>query len=104
MSGSPCSRTYTSANRALPVRGSLWRAFWNSSERGIAAADICRDYYPDLSADDVRACVPNAIDLIALEDILTDADTGELSKDVLVEAADELFCVLDAEEGGHAAR
>ncbi len=36
---------------------------------GITAADICRDYYPDLSADDVRACVQYAIDLIALEDI-----------------------------------
>lgn len=24
---------------------------------GIAPADICRDYYPDLSAEDVRACV-----------------------------------------------
>lgn len=36
---------------------------------GIAAADICRDYYPDLSPDDVRACVQYAIDLIALEDI-----------------------------------
>ncbi|MHB1423174.1 MAG: DUF433 domain-containing protein [Gemmataceae bacterium] len=36
---------------------------------GIAAADICRDYYPDLSADDIRACVQYAIDLIALEDI-----------------------------------
>lgn len=35
----------------------------------IAAADIRRDYYPDLSADDIRACVQYAIDLIALEDI-----------------------------------
>jgi uncharacterized protein (DUF433 family) len=36
---------------------------------GIAPADICRDYYPDLTAEDVRACVQYAIDLIALEDI-----------------------------------
>ena len=36
---------------------------------GIPAADIRRDYYPDLSPDDVRACVQYAIDLIALEDI-----------------------------------
>ena len=36
---------------------------------GIAPADICRDYYPDLSLDDVRACVQYAIDLITLEDI-----------------------------------
>lgn len=36
---------------------------------GIAAEDIQRDYYPDLSPDDVRACVQYAIDLIALEGI-----------------------------------
>ena len=36
---------------------------------GVSAADIQRDYYPDLSDDDVRACVQYAIDLIALEDI-----------------------------------
>jgi uncharacterized protein (DUF433 family) len=35
----------------------------------IAPAVICRDYYPDLSPDDIRACVQYAIDLIALEDI-----------------------------------
>ncbi len=36
---------------------------------GVTATDIRRDYYPDLSADDIRACVQYAIDLIALEDI-----------------------------------
>ena len=36
---------------------------------GFAAADICQDYYPDLSPSDVRACVQYAIDLIGLEDI-----------------------------------
>ena len=36
---------------------------------GVPSADIRRDYYPDLSDDDVRACVQYAIDLIALEDI-----------------------------------
>jgi uncharacterized protein (DUF433 family) len=36
---------------------------------GVTAADIRQDYYPDLSADDIRACVQYAIDLIALEDI-----------------------------------
>ncbi|MFO0927204.1 MAG: DUF433 domain-containing protein [Gemmataceae bacterium] len=35
----------------------------------ISSAEIRRDYYPDLSADDIRACVQYAIDLIALEDI-----------------------------------
>ena len=24
---------------------------------GVPAGDICRDYYPDLSEDDVRACL-----------------------------------------------
>ena len=36
---------------------------------GMPAAEIRQDYYPDLSADDIRACVQYAIDLIALEDI-----------------------------------
>ncbi len=36
---------------------------------GITSDEICRDYYPDLSLEDVRACVQYAIDLIALEDI-----------------------------------
>jgi uncharacterized protein (DUF433 family) len=36
---------------------------------GVSAERIRRDYYPDLSAEDVRACVQYAIDLIALEDI-----------------------------------
>lgn len=38
-------------------------------KEGVAADVICRDYYPDLTPDDVRACVQYAIDLIALEDI-----------------------------------
>ena len=36
---------------------------------GVSGVEIHRDYYPDLSADDIRACVQYAIDLIALEDI-----------------------------------
>jgi uncharacterized protein (DUF433 family) len=36
---------------------------------GVASAEILRDYYPDLTADDVRACVQYAIDLITLEDV-----------------------------------
>ena len=36
---------------------------------GIATEAIRRDYFPDLSPDDVRACVQYAIDVIALEDI-----------------------------------
>lgn len=29
---------------------------------GVAAEDIRRDYYPDLTSDDVRACLQYAID------------------------------------------
>ncbi len=36
---------------------------------GIPPNEIRRDYYPDLSTDDIRACVQYAIDLIAPEDI-----------------------------------
>ena len=36
---------------------------------GVTTPELRRDYYPDLSADDVRACVQYAIDLITLEDI-----------------------------------
>ncbi len=36
---------------------------------GVTPTELRRDYYPDLSADDVRACVQYAIDLITLEDI-----------------------------------
>jgi uncharacterized protein (DUF433 family) len=36
---------------------------------GITTDEIRRDYFPDLTGDDVRACVQYAIDLIALEDI-----------------------------------
>jgi uncharacterized protein (DUF433 family) len=36
---------------------------------GIPFAEIVRDYYPDLTADDIRACVQYAIDVMTLEDI-----------------------------------
>jgi uncharacterized protein (DUF433 family) len=36
---------------------------------GVAFADIVRDYYPDLTIEDVRACVQYAIDIVTLEDI-----------------------------------
>ena len=36
---------------------------------GLTTAEIRRDYYPDLTPEDVRACLQYAIDLIALEDI-----------------------------------
>jgi uncharacterized protein (DUF433 family) len=36
---------------------------------GITFPDIIRDYYPDLEADDIRACVQYAMDVVAVEDI-----------------------------------
>jgi uncharacterized protein (DUF433 family) len=36
---------------------------------GIPFAEITREYYPDLSIEDVRACVQHAIDVVSLEDI-----------------------------------
>ena len=36
---------------------------------GATFADIIRDYYPDLTADDIRACIQYAIDVVAVEDI-----------------------------------
>lgn len=36
---------------------------------GIPAIEIRRDYYAEISVDDIRACVQYAIDIIALEDI-----------------------------------
>ena len=36
---------------------------------GLSFDEIIRDYYPDINADDVRACIQYAIDLVASEDI-----------------------------------
>ena len=36
---------------------------------GLSFADIIRDVYPDLSVEDIRACVQYAIDVVASEDI-----------------------------------
>lgn len=36
---------------------------------GIAFPAIVRDYYPDLTIDDVQACVQYAMDIVSLEDI-----------------------------------
>ena len=35
----------------------------------ISFQEIIRDYYPDLKPEDFRACVQNAIDVVAAEDI-----------------------------------
>ena len=57
--GKPCV-----AGTRIPVQSVL-----ELVREGITSADICRDFYPELSPDDVRACVQYAIDLITLEDI-----------------------------------
>jgi uncharacterized protein (DUF433 family) len=36
---------------------------------GISFDQIVRDYYPDLSVDDVRACVQYALDVVTIEEI-----------------------------------
>lgn len=36
---------------------------------GLTFAEIIRDYYPDLSAEDIQACIQYAIDVVAVEDI-----------------------------------
>lgn len=36
---------------------------------GLSFDDIKNDYYPDLTTDDIKACVDYAISLIAAEDV-----------------------------------
>ena len=57
--GKPC----VSATR-IPVQSVL-----ELVQEGLSFTDIIRDYYPDLQADDIRACLQYAIDVLALEDI-----------------------------------
>jgi uncharacterized protein (DUF433 family) len=36
---------------------------------GLSFSEIIRDYYPDLQAEDIRACVQYAMDVLAIEEI-----------------------------------
>ena len=36
---------------------------------GLSFREIIQDYYPDLTEDDIRACIQYAIALVAAEDI-----------------------------------
>ncbi len=36
---------------------------------GITFQQIIQDYYPDLQAEDIRACIKYAMDVVAVEDI-----------------------------------
>ena len=36
---------------------------------GIPFEQIIRDYYPDMKAEDIQACVQYAMDIVAVEDV-----------------------------------
>lgn len=57
--GKPCV-----AGTRIPVQAVL-----ELVQEGLSFADIIRDYYPDLTADDIRACVQYAREIIAAEEI-----------------------------------
>lgn len=57
--GKPCV-----AGTRIPVQNVL-----ELVRDGVAFSDITRDYYPDLTMEDVRACLQYAIQVLALEDI-----------------------------------
>lgn len=57
--GKPCV-----AGTRIPVENVL-----ELVREGLSVTDIRADYYPDLTAEDIRACVQYAIDLISLDDI-----------------------------------
>lgn len=57
--GKPCIR-----GTRIPVNSVL-----ELVREGISFPKITSDYYPDLTDDDIRACVQYAIDILAVEDI-----------------------------------
>jgi uncharacterized protein (DUF433 family) len=57
--GKPCV-----AGTRIPVRNVL-----ELVRDGVPFAEIVRDYYADLTPDDIRACVQYAMDVVAAEDI-----------------------------------
>jgi uncharacterized protein (DUF433 family) len=57
--GKPCV-----AGTRIPVQSVL-----ELVREGIPFAEIIRDYYPNLTPEDIRACVQYAIDVVAVEDI-----------------------------------
>ena len=57
--GKPCV-----AGTRIPVQNVL-----ELLKEGLSFAEIIQDYYPDLEAEDIRACVQYAIDVITAEDI-----------------------------------
>jgi uncharacterized protein (DUF433 family) len=57
--GKPCV-----AGTRIPVQNVL-----ELVREGLPFAKIIRDYYPDLTTEDIRACIQHAIDVVAVEDI-----------------------------------
>jgi uncharacterized protein (DUF433 family) len=57
--GKPCV-----AGTRIPVQSVL-----ELVREGLSFDQIIHDYYPDLVADDLRACVQYAMDVLAAEDI-----------------------------------
>ena len=56
--GKPCV-----AGTRIPVQSVL-----ELVREGIAFEEITRDYYPDLSTEDIRACIQHAIDIMNAEE------------------------------------
>lgn len=57
--GKPCV-----AGTRIPVQNVL-----ELVRDGVPFAEIAKDYYPDLTPDDIRACIQYAMDVVAAEDI-----------------------------------
>jgi uncharacterized protein (DUF433 family) len=57
--GKPCV-----AGTRIPVQAML-----ELVRDGIPAATIIRDYYPELTAEDIKACVQYASDVVESEDL-----------------------------------
>jgi len=57
--GKPCV-----AGTRIPVQSVL-----ELVREGVSFEEITRNYYSDLSIEDIRACIQHAIDVIAAEDI-----------------------------------
>jgi uncharacterized protein (DUF433 family) len=57
--GKPCI-----AGTRIPVQSVL-----ELVRENLPFSDIIRDYYPDLQAEDIRACIQYAMDVVAVEDI-----------------------------------
>lgn len=43
---------------------------------GVSFEEIIQDYYPDLEAEDIKACIQYALDVLAAEDIHISAEVA----------------------------